>query len=223
MTNNTSVKPLHYWVQHVLPLVYDDSLSYMELLARVVAKLNEVIELSAIFSIKYANPLEWDITSQYEVNTVVIDARTGVAYLSVQPVPAGIQIVREEYWTVIFDLELLFKNFKASITRDNGVSDNLIFNVKKGDLFWYKNIIRIALEDMSSGTVPTDDNSYVITLERWAKFILPVIEYKDADEELHFFKFNNPVEQALGADHVYNSETNTLEIKLKELEGALYG
>ena len=45
MINNNfaEVKPLCYLVQHVLPLVYDDSLSYMELLGRVTKKLNELI------------------------------------------------------------------------------------------------------------------------------------------------------------------------------------
>lgn len=42
--NFNNVKPLWYWVQHVLPLVYDDSLSYMELLGRVTKRLNELIE-----------------------------------------------------------------------------------------------------------------------------------------------------------------------------------
>ena len=42
--NFTEVKPLRYLVQHILPLVYDDSLSYMELLARVTKRLNELIE-----------------------------------------------------------------------------------------------------------------------------------------------------------------------------------
>lgn len=45
MNNNfTEIKPLCYWVQHILPLVYDDSLSYMELLGRVTKRLNELIE-----------------------------------------------------------------------------------------------------------------------------------------------------------------------------------
>lgn len=35
---------LRFWVQYVLPSVYDDSLSYMELLTKVVAKLNELGE-----------------------------------------------------------------------------------------------------------------------------------------------------------------------------------
>lgn len=38
------VEPLKYHVQAVLPTVYDDSLSYYELLNKVVQKLNEVIE-----------------------------------------------------------------------------------------------------------------------------------------------------------------------------------
>ena len=45
MINNnfTEVKPLCYWVQHILPLVYDDSLSYMELLGRVTKNLSLTI------------------------------------------------------------------------------------------------------------------------------------------------------------------------------------
>ena len=42
--NVARINRLYYWCQKVLPAVYDDSLSYYELLAKVVAKLNEVIE-----------------------------------------------------------------------------------------------------------------------------------------------------------------------------------
>lgn len=38
-----NIRPFRFWCQKVLPLVYDDSLSYYELLCKVVAKLNEVI------------------------------------------------------------------------------------------------------------------------------------------------------------------------------------
>ena len=40
----TKIPCLCYWVQHILPLVYDESLSYMELLAKVTYKVNELIE-----------------------------------------------------------------------------------------------------------------------------------------------------------------------------------
>lgn len=44
------IENLEYWTQRVLPQVYDDSLSFQELLYKVVAKLNEVIgETNAYF------------------------------------------------------------------------------------------------------------------------------------------------------------------------------
>lgn len=39
-----AIFPFRYWCYKILPLVYDDSLSYYELLCKVIAKLNEVIK-----------------------------------------------------------------------------------------------------------------------------------------------------------------------------------
>lgn len=41
---DSTIKRLKFWCQPVLPLTYDDSLSYIETLSKVVAKVNEVIE-----------------------------------------------------------------------------------------------------------------------------------------------------------------------------------
>lgn len=38
------LKYFKFWTQNVLPLVYDDSLSYYEVLCKISAKLNEVIK-----------------------------------------------------------------------------------------------------------------------------------------------------------------------------------
>src|SRR5690625_3760077 len=40
------IEPLRYWVQKSIPAVYDDTLSYYELLSKVIHYLNEVIENS---------------------------------------------------------------------------------------------------------------------------------------------------------------------------------
>ena len=42
-TTKKGLSPFRYWVQRVLPIVYDDSLSYQELLGKVVDYLNNVI------------------------------------------------------------------------------------------------------------------------------------------------------------------------------------
>ena len=43
------VDPLKYWIQSVIPQVYDDSLSLYELVGKVTAKLNEVIDQSNLY------------------------------------------------------------------------------------------------------------------------------------------------------------------------------
>lgn len=40
----TEQKELKFWCQQALPLVYDDSLSYYELLNKVVAYINNLID-----------------------------------------------------------------------------------------------------------------------------------------------------------------------------------
>ena len=44
------IDKVKFWCYKVLPLVYDDSLSYYELLCKVVSKLNELIEKYASFN-----------------------------------------------------------------------------------------------------------------------------------------------------------------------------
>ena len=43
-TNGATLRPFRFWCQKVLPLVYDDSLSYYELLCKVVDYLNKILD-----------------------------------------------------------------------------------------------------------------------------------------------------------------------------------
>ena len=74
----------------------------LQVIKSVETTLTDFVSLNAI---KYADPIQWSITRQYEKNTVVIDPLTGTAYISVAPVPIGAALTRPEYWTVVFDLE----------------------------------------------------------------------------------------------------------------------
>lgn len=44
------LKHFHFWCQKVLPLVYDDSLSYYEVLCKVVKYINALIDQDKIFA-----------------------------------------------------------------------------------------------------------------------------------------------------------------------------
>lgn len=113
--NRFSLKPLRYWCHKILPLVYDDSLSYYELLCRVVAKLNETIEFTNAyydnFGIQIADPMLWDITKQYEQWTIVLDDN-GTAYISKQDVPRGVPLTNTDYWTSIFNFGEVIEEIK---------------------------------------------------------------------------------------------------------------
>lgn len=58
--NGKEITQLRVYVQKVLPLVYDDSLSYMELLCKIKEKLNEVISSSNGF-IPKLNEIEGEV------------------------------------------------------------------------------------------------------------------------------------------------------------------
>lgn len=81
-------------------------------LIQVKEGLNFVIENA---SLKYADPIQWNITHQYAANTVVIDPETGIAYISTKPVPDNILITNTGYWTPIFDLSALFEDIESDI------------------------------------------------------------------------------------------------------------
>lgn len=52
-------------------------------------------------SIKFADPLQWDITKQYEAFTIVFDYDSGYSYISKRPVPSGVAISNPDYWCLV--------------------------------------------------------------------------------------------------------------------------
>lgn len=63
------IKPINFYCQKILPLVYDDSLSYYEVLCKVIDKLNEII-------IAYNQLLETGLTDEIDkyLNSILINA-----------------------------------------------------------------------------------------------------------------------------------------------------
>lgn len=88
MVKFTEVKPLRYWVQHILPLVYDDSLSYMELLGRVVNTLNEVVKNNNLLPDYIAENIKEYISSG-EIEKVLAEVLANYM-LNVKFPPAGL-------------------------------------------------------------------------------------------------------------------------------------
>lgn len=105
----------------------------MEALNEFNTKLTNFVSLATI---KYADPIQWNITSQYESNTVVVDSN-GNAYLSVKPVPSGVSLDRVEFWTKIGNFDELWADVKKAITpNDEGHSPTATADRAVNDLVW---------------------------------------------------------------------------------------
>lgn len=119
----------------------------------------EITNFVAINSVKYANPIVWDITSQYETNTVVLDS-SGNAYLSVQPVPAGVALDREEYWTKIGNFSALWDSVRSAITPyDEQHSTTASVDHKAGDWVWVENDLLLITTNITAGDKYVDGSN----------------------------------------------------------------
>ena len=111
-------------------------------------KLTNFVSLATI---KYANPIQWDITSQYEANTVVVDSK-GNAYLSVKPVPSGVSLDRTEFWTKIGNFDELWADVKKAITpNDEGHSTTATAARAVNDLVWVNGELVRVTRAMNAG------------------------------------------------------------------------
>ena len=120
----------------------------IEVLNEFNTRLTDFVSLA---SIKYADPIQWDITSQYEANTVVVDSN-GNAYLSVRPVPSGVSLDRTEFWTKIGNFDELWADVKRAITpNDEGHSPTATAHRAVNDLVWVDGSLVRVTKAMTAG------------------------------------------------------------------------
>ena len=128
---------------------------------------NKVNNFVALNTIKYADPIQWSITTQYEANTVVIDPQTGIAYLSKAPVPTGVNIGNTDYWSVIFDLSTLIDSAAYNFTTrvDNNTA-TATFSTPQGKWLIWNNELYLATVPISAGdTYVVGSNITRVTVE----------------------------------------------------------
>ena len=181
--------------------------------------LEKMIELDkametfkATESLKFADPIIWDITTQYEKSTIVLDP-TGNAYLSIQAVPAGVQLNNDEYWLEIFNFtdytrtanQNLTINTETNTTRATAayqVDDWLIWN----DVL-YKVTSAIAIDDALIVSPAAGANLDHFTVEDFIKAFITyatelINQYKndiDNSEEAFFNQMQAAFDTAVGA------------------------
>lgn len=134
----------------------------LETLKKQDAAIADFISLN---SITYADPLQWDITRQYPKNQVVLDTN-GDGYLSVQPVPVGVEIDNANYWTKIGNFSELWSTVKLAITAaDEGLKTTASANRASGDLVWLNNTLYVCTTGITRGTEYGTNNTAKTTID----------------------------------------------------------
>ncbi len=67
----------------------------------------------------------WDITKQYENNDIVLDQVRGYMMISIKPVPAGIDILNEDYWIPVspFKVDVAFDDTSYNAIANKTVTE----------------------------------------------------------------------------------------------------
>lgn len=147
------------------PYINENDLNLDFILKRLRVLKQMVENFINLETMKFADPILWNITTQYQKGTIVIDTQ-GNAYVSKKIVPAGVELNDEEYWLVIFNFMDYVKTFNSNLTfniESNTSRATAAYSVDDW-LLWddvlYKVVSPIAIDDIL-------DNSSGGNLERF--------------------------------------------------------
>ena len=134
---------------------------------------SEIDEFVQTNVLTYADPIQWDITTQYAKNTVVVGP-DGTAYMSIAPVPANILLTNTDYWQPIFNYSETVTVLKKQIAaKDMGDSKTALVSVPLGGLFWQLNTLYRAKKAISAGDgFVTGSNCELCTVEEAIKNVI---------------------------------------------------
>lgn len=164
------------------PYQNDEVLNLDWVLRTIDNLVKEVSEFVTLNTIKYADPIQWNITTQYEKNTVVIDPISGTAYISTKPVPAGVGLNNEDYWNVIFTLDTISANKNLTL-RDDANNMLATFESFVGDWLLWNGTLYVVTKDIEIGQAYVNDyNLERATIESFLK--LYIKNLKDYVDEL---------------------------------------
>lgn len=88
----------------------------------------ELLDFVDLNTLKWADPPEWNITSMYRENLMVV--YNNVGYLSRQPVPAGVPITNTDYWIPVLDVSAMYDIVLKKIEAVDAKLDGYPVNVK---------------------------------------------------------------------------------------------
>ena len=163
------------WFGHEYPYSNFHELNLDWIINTIKKLVDEVNNFVVLNAIKYADPIQWNITTQYEKNTVVIEPNSGTAYISVQPVPSGVGINNTDYWSVIFTLDVISANKNITL-RDDANNMLATFESIEGDwLLWNGTLYKVTRTIEIGNAYVVDYNITRFTVEMYLKTYIETV------------------------------------------------
>ena len=210
-----SINPIHrapYTNFHDLNLDW-----IIEVLNEFNTKLTNFVSLATI---KYADPIQWDITHQYEANTVVVDSN-GNAYLSVQPVPSGVSLDRVEFWTKIGNFDELWADVKKAITpNDEGHSPTATAARAVNDLVWVNGaLVRVTRAMIAGDAYVPGSNCVSSSTNEVLHYLLTAFNEGLSAEQTARENADNQLQTAIAAEQTARENAdNQLQNSIDQLQ-----
>lgn len=135
----------------------------LNMMKKLSAEMDTFVNVNTI---KYADPLQWDISRQYEPNTLV-QTVDGYTYLSKKAVPVGISVDNPEFWLKVADFSAAADTIRENIAAANeGNGKTASASRALGDLVWLAgNLYKIIAPMIAGDSYVSGSNCEKVTVE----------------------------------------------------------
>jgi len=133
------------------PYVNDEELNLDWILKALQKAIKDINDFIGINTIKYADPILWDITRQYEANTIVVDGHSGNAFISTKAVPAGVHLNNTDYWTQIYNYADVVDTLRSQIASNEEESTTATKSYSINDLVFTNGLLYRVIAPMIAG------------------------------------------------------------------------
>lgn len=133
--------------------------------------------------ITYADPIQWNITSQYGKNTIVLDSN-GTAYMSLQAVPAGIPLTNSSYWMPVFNFDEQINKLREAIANNVESGTTAGADRNPGDLVFVGGVLYEVQTFIPAGSAYTiGSNITTINIEELLEKLRTAVDTQISDLE----------------------------------------
>lgn len=201
-----------WWIKY--PYVNDEIQNLDWLLKQINENTEKLENFINLNTIKYADPILWDITSQYEANTIVVDPQTGDAYLSVTPVPYGVSLGNTDYWTKIYHYDDAINNLEEQIAIANEKLSTTASEARSiEDLVWLHGDLYEIIAPMNPGDLYVENTNCIkTTIEEYVN-----TRFTEIRQNL-----NDEITTRENADTEFNDILSNQDISLASNESSIH-